>query len=238
MTPAVRPHGYLEGVPTVNDRTRPPLDVEPVLRLTGEQIGSITPPPDGDWFVDWDEYEEFVPKRLLDAAIAAAYQPTGPDDLAGLRALSDAATPGPWYFEPGDGLIRNRIGSEGHRRGVGDFAFASLHERVYPDESDQAPAAADGAFIVALVNWFRGVTLTGVRSSEVDGLREALDTIFRAFDKSSNVPMFLAATIRDVLALTGDTGPKVEPEHREQLARAGHLGAAHQWATPEPSNDD
>ena len=39
-----------------------------VLRLTGEQIGSIDPPPDGDWFVDFDEYEDFVPRRMLDAA--------------------------------------------------------------------------------------------------------------------------------------------------------------------------
>ena len=44
----------------------------PVLRLTGEQIGSIEPAPDGDWFVDFDEYEEFVPKRLYDAAVRVA----------------------------------------------------------------------------------------------------------------------------------------------------------------------
>ena len=47
----------------------------PVLRLTGEQIDSITPKPDGDWFVDFDEYEEFVPKRVY-AALAATPEPT------------------------------------------------------------------------------------------------------------------------------------------------------------------
>lgn len=46
------------------------LSADPVLRLTGEQIGSITPPVEGDWFVDFDEHDEFVPKRLLDAARA------------------------------------------------------------------------------------------------------------------------------------------------------------------------
>jgi hypothetical protein len=50
------------------------LTVEPrppyVLRLTGEQIGSIDPPPDGDWFTDWDEYEDFVPRRMLAEARA------------------------------------------------------------------------------------------------------------------------------------------------------------------------
>jgi hypothetical protein len=45
------------------DDTRPPY----VLRLTGEQIGSIDPPPEGDWFEDWDEYEDFVPARMLAA---------------------------------------------------------------------------------------------------------------------------------------------------------------------------
>jgi len=35
-----------------------------VLRLTGEQIGSIDPPLTDDWFVDFDEYEEFVPIEL------------------------------------------------------------------------------------------------------------------------------------------------------------------------------
>ena len=43
----------------------------PVLRLTGEQIGSIEA-LDGDWFVDFDEYEEFVPKRLYDDAVRVA----------------------------------------------------------------------------------------------------------------------------------------------------------------------
>jgi hypothetical protein len=33
----------------------------PVLRLTGGQIDSIEPPPEGDWFIDYDEYEEYVP---------------------------------------------------------------------------------------------------------------------------------------------------------------------------------
>jgi hypothetical protein len=41
-----------------------------VLRLTGEQIGSIDPPPEGDWFTDWDEYEDFVPRRMLAEARA------------------------------------------------------------------------------------------------------------------------------------------------------------------------
>jgi hypothetical protein len=59
---------------------RPPY----VLRLTGEQIGSITPPPEGDWFVDWDEYEDFVPRRMLDAALPAS------PDAPGLRERIDA----------------------------------------------------------------------------------------------------------------------------------------------------
>ena len=42
-----------------------------VLRLTGEQIGSIEPPPEGDWFIDWDEYEDFVPRRMLAEAVRA-----------------------------------------------------------------------------------------------------------------------------------------------------------------------
>jgi hypothetical protein len=42
-----------------------------VLRLTGEQIGSIDPQPEGDWFTDWDEYEDFVPRRMLDAERAS-----------------------------------------------------------------------------------------------------------------------------------------------------------------------
>lgn len=46
-------------------------DKPPVLRLSGEQIDSISPAPKGDWFVDWDEYEEFVPKRAYDAVEAA-----------------------------------------------------------------------------------------------------------------------------------------------------------------------
>jgi hypothetical protein len=50
------------------DDTRPPY----VLRLTGEQIGSIDPPPEGDWFEDWDEYEDFVPVGML-AAERARY---------------------------------------------------------------------------------------------------------------------------------------------------------------------
>jgi hypothetical protein len=37
------------------------------LRLTGEQIDSINPPPENDWFMDWDEYEDFVPSRVIEA---------------------------------------------------------------------------------------------------------------------------------------------------------------------------
>lgn len=59
----------------------------PELRLTGEQLGSIEPPVEGDWFVDFDEYEEFVPNRLLDAERA---RPVPPD---GLRAATA------WAFE-------------------------------------------------------------------------------------------------------------------------------------------
>ena len=58
-----------------------------VLRLTGEQIGSIDPPPDGDWFTDWDEYEDFVPRRMYDEA-AAGVRVTGD---AGLREAARLA---------------------------------------------------------------------------------------------------------------------------------------------------
>lgn len=46
-----------------------------VLRLSGEQMASIEPSLDGEWFVDFDEYEEFVPKELY---VALAAQPAPP----------------------------------------------------------------------------------------------------------------------------------------------------------------
>ncbi|NJD29301.1 MAG: hypothetical protein FIA92_13525 [Chloroflexi bacterium] len=58
-----------------------------VLRLTGEQIESINPPPDGDWFTDWDEYEDFVPRRML-TPCSRPHLSTAPEDVERLaRAL-------------------------------------------------------------------------------------------------------------------------------------------------------
>lgn len=48
----------------ITGREALPTDV-PILRLTGEQMGSIDPPLSEDWFCDFDEYEEFVPLRAL-----------------------------------------------------------------------------------------------------------------------------------------------------------------------------
>ena len=41
----------------------------PILHLTGEQIGSIEPPLSGDWFMDFDEYEDYVPLESMVGAI-------------------------------------------------------------------------------------------------------------------------------------------------------------------------
>lgn len=70
------------------------------------------------------------------------------DVAAELRALAHAATPGPWYFEAElpDSILRTRVGSEGHRRGVGDYAFIGIDTVG----ADQAPEAADAAYIARL----------------------------------------------------------------------------------------
>ena len=53
----------------ITGREALPTDV-PILRLTGEQMGSIDPPLSEDWFCDFDEYEEFVPLRVYEDALA------------------------------------------------------------------------------------------------------------------------------------------------------------------------
>ncbi len=42
----------------------------PALRLTGEQLGSIDPPPESaaNFSIDFDEYEDFVPLSAIEAA--------------------------------------------------------------------------------------------------------------------------------------------------------------------------
>ena len=74
----------------ITGREALPTDV-PILRLTGEQMGSIDPPLSEDWFCDFDEYEEFVPLRALaereaqcEALLEAAIQYLASDGSHGL----------------------------------------------------------------------------------------------------------------------------------------------------------
>ena len=119
-----------------------------VLRLTGEQIGSIQPIPEGDWFVDFDEYEDFVPRRMLDAA---ARVPAPADGLDDLRALSDAATPGPWTTD-----LYYVVGEMPGGRPRGEVivqCFPTLSRRDWRERGGQGER--DAAFIVAVVNYVR-----------------------------------------------------------------------------------
>lgn len=67
-------------------RTAAWLDALPRLRLTGAQLNDIDPDPEQRFYVDWDEYDEFV---RLDAVREAIAQ-----ERERLAALVPAD---PWY---------------------------------------------------------------------------------------------------------------------------------------------
>lgn len=70
---------------------------------------------------------------------------------AKVRAILDAATKPPWYYEPQSGILSARVGSEGHRRGVGDFAIFGIPEHVPVDEWDMTDPAHPDADARAIV---------------------------------------------------------------------------------------
>ena len=78
---------------------------------------------------------------------------SGPDPLDGLRALSDAATPGPWVAQSSDD-------------GATDPWWIDTH--AYPDGPEPvwappqyAVSEADAAFIVVAVNYVRSALREG-----------------------------------------------------------------------------
>lgn len=81
------------------------------LRLTGEQIDSITPPPDGDWSMDWDEYEDFVPLHGIELVKAEQA-----DRLAQMHAalveVIDSSALDPDEFLSLDRMCRRAIGTD------------------------------------------------------------------------------------------------------------------------------
>lgn len=69
-------------------------------------------------------------------------------DPGALRALAEAATPGPWYSEVKSFVLPARVGVEGHRRSVGDYAIAAMcGDSIRPEPGSDA---ADAAYIAAL----------------------------------------------------------------------------------------
>lgn len=70
--------------------------------------------------------------------------------MTDVKRLLDEATPLPWYWEPRSEVLRCRIGAEGHRRGVGDYAFLSVEE--WPDAPEPLDEQANAALIVYAVN--------------------------------------------------------------------------------------
>ena len=45
------------------------VEALPVLRMTGAQISEVDASPEGPWFVDWDEHEEFIERAAVLAAL-------------------------------------------------------------------------------------------------------------------------------------------------------------------------
>lgn len=67
---------------------------------------------------------------------------------ADIRALAAKATPGPWYSEVKSFVLPARVGVEGHRRSVGDYAIAAMcGDSIRPEPGSDA---ADAAYIAAL----------------------------------------------------------------------------------------
>lgn len=48
--------------------------------------------------------------------------------MTDVNDLLARATPLPWYYERGDRIIAARVGTEGHRRGVGDYALVHFYD--------------------------------------------------------------------------------------------------------------
>ena len=66
----------------------------PRLRLTGEQLDAIDPDPEKRFYVDWDEYDEFVRLDDVRAILAARALPDAETlDVEALARAMDAADP-------------------------------------------------------------------------------------------------------------------------------------------------
>lgn len=99
---------------------------------------------------DFSEVDDGLDADILGHMHGAGYAIVRSDELAGLRALSEAATPGPW---------RLREYRNGGGRWSDDATDRILIADLYGTDPDDSSANRD--FIVAAVNWVRSA-LEGV----------------------------------------------------------------------------
>lgn len=193
-------------------------DQTPVLRLTGEQLGSIDPPVSGDWFVDFDEYEEFVPKRMLDAALASPEHmgrswdghPLEDACPCPVEACGLVSSPDPACEQHGHSFARTM--RQGHR--ASDCPAAEAAQPAPLDEHEHSwewtDWMEDQSRVVSMVEWCRTCHVH----------RPALDERYRKLVKAARRIVYHT----DVLVDWDETNGYVVNSERDALA--GDVSAA------------